>query len=386
MKKKVYIIGGGPAGMMAAYSAKKHFPETDVILLERNERLGKKLGFTGGGRCNVCANTDIETIVKHVVKNGNFLYSALHSFGPQEIISFFEEQNCPLKEEDHHRMFPKDDQAKSIIAALEGALKQVGVKVYLACFVESIDEDKRLIMTNQGKFGYDKLILATGGKVLPGSGSDGHGYSLAKQLGHSMTELLPAEVPLVSNDRFIQEKLLQGLSFQDINLKLLSNAKVKQTICHDLLITHFGLSGPAALRMSFYVQKALEKEKPVYLAIDFCPNLSESNLNEKTLPEIKELLPKRLASYIESQVSSKGDFIKMMKHFKVSVYETRGFSYAFVTNGGVNLKEIDPKTMRSKLKEDLSFCGELMDISAFTGGYNITSAFSSGYAAGRYIF
>ena len=228
------------------------------------------------------------------------------------------------------------------------------------------------IVTEDHQYEFDKVILATGGRTLPGTGSDGSGYALAKSLNHRMTELLPAEVPLVSNDTFIQEKVLQGLSFEDVNIKVVVDGKVKSNLTHDLLFTHFGLSGPAALRSSFEVQKY--SGQVVKIIIDFFPGLSE-------MDETHINAQKRLLDYAEKLSP---DVFGTLKRFEMSVYDTRGWNHAFVTNGGVSLKDIDPKTFKSKLNDDISFAGELLDMSSYTGGYNITSALVTGYTAGKY--
>lgn len=381
----IIIIGGGPAGMMAAISAKMHHKNYEVILVERNKELGTKLKLTGGGRCNVTARIPVDEVINALPKNGRFLYSTLNSFGPAEIISFFEEMNCLLKEEDHFRMFPKSDKAQDIIDTLKEKIKELNVKVKLNSYVNDIDVDYKEILIDDKKMKYEHLIIATGGITLPQTGSDGTGYRLAQKYGHTITKLLPAEVPLVSNDKFIHDKTLQGLSFKDVSLSIYDGKKNKKTITHDLLITHFGLSGPAALRGSFYVLDILEKNnEPVKLSIDFIPQVSLSELEQsKELDEIfkNNNVPKRLIDYCK-EISGK-DYLKMLKEFPMTTYETRGFNAAFLTNGGVNVKEVDPKTMHSKINPHVSFCGEILDINAFTGGFNITSAFSTGYTAGK---
>lgn len=371
---KVFIIGGGPSGMMSAISTKKHHPKADVFLLERNSVLGRKMRLTGGGRCNVSANVEAKTVIDNTPKNGRFLYSALSNFEPYDIINFFEENGCPLKEEDHGRMFPVSNKSKDIVDTLESVIRKLGVHIIFDQIVNNIDVDKKLIETESKSYTYDKIILACGGRTLPNTGSDGTGYKLSELFNHSVTNLLPAEVPLVSNDTLIQEKTLQGLSFKDVNIKVYDGNKVKSNITHDLLFAHFGLSGPAALRSSFEIQKLIEKG-PVTISIDFFPNVHE-------LDETHFNYQKRLIDYISTL---EGELLYNLKNFKMTIYDTRGFKYAFVTNGGINLKEVNPKTMGSKLNEDLSFAGELLDMSSFTGGYNITSALVTGFTAGKYI-
>ena len=376
--KYIIVIGGGPSGMMAAWSAKTHHPQAQVILLESNPMLGRKLALTGGGRCNVTAKVSTDEVVDYVVKNGRFLYSALNQWGPDQIIRFFESQGCPLVEEDHQRMFPASGKSQDIVATLSKALQKADVDIRLNSKVTAMDES--FVYLHRGKLAYDAVILAGGSHVLPETGSDGSGFLLAESMGHSITGLLPAEVPLVSNDLFIQEKILQGLSFSDVGLQVLDEkGRRKRTITHDLLFTHFGLSGPAALRASFDVQALLQKQKTVTLIIDFLPDLAMDQLT----PELIEArLPKRLLHYLAG-LSAK-PLHEWVKRFPMSVYETRGFAHAFVVNGGIKLKEVDPKTMQSKQNPKLSFCGEILDVSAYTGGYNITAAFSTGYLAGKY--
>lgn len=371
---KICIIGGGPSGMMAAISAKMHHQEHEVILIDSNPILGKKMRLTGGGRCNVTADVDSDTVVKHVVKNGKFLYSALTNFATKDIIQFFEKEGCPLKMEDHQRMFPQSNRSSDIVDALKRKMTSLGVSFMMNTTIVDVDPEASTLTTESAsKIVYDALIIATGGKTLPQTGSNGVGYRFAERFGHTITSLVPAEVPLVSNERLIQEKTLQGLSFKDVEVTVYDGKKVKSRIVHDLLITHFGLSGPVALRSSFEVLKLLEKG-PVTIEIDFIPGIN-------SLDEAHPNLQKRLLEYV---ASLEGDALSHLKQFKMTIHDTRGFQYAFVTNGGVSVKEIDPKTMKSKLVSNLSFCGEVMDINAFTGGYNITSCLSTGYTAGKY--
>lgn len=382
--QQIYVVGGGPSGMMAAISSKMHWPDAQVVLLDKNRRLGTKMRLSGGGRCNVTADVSIEQAIEYIPKNGKFLYSALTQFGPKEVMDFFENNGCPLKMEDHRRMFPQTNRSHTVVESLVSKLNELNVEIRLATTVDSISEESIVI---EGKsYPYDAVILATGSRTLPETGSDGNGYELAKQLNHSITDLVPAEVPLVSNDLFIQEKTLQGLSFHDVALSVYKGKKIVKTITHDLLFAHFGISGPAALRGSFYVLNVFPKERPVRLSIDFLPEVSFETLSQSddVSATAQELgLPKRLLSYIESITTNKNEFINGIKKFEMTVYETRGFAKAFVTNGGVNLKEIDPKTLKSKINPKISMVGELLDYNAYTGGFNITSALSTGFVAGK---
>ncbi len=388
--KKIVIIGAGPAGMMAAISSKIHNPQFEVLLIERNNQLAKKMRLTGGGRCNVTANVANDIVIENTPKNGKFLFSSLMNFNPKDIQNFFISEGCPLKIEDHDRVFPKSDKSTSIINTLENKLKSLNVQIKFETLVEIVDVDKKILKINSQDITYDYLIIATGGKTYPHTGSDGSGYKIAELFGHKITELLPAEVPLVSNDKVIQDKELQGLSFKDIKLNIIQNNKVKKSIIHDLIITHFGLSGPAALRASFYIQNILKKESLAQVSLDFLPNTKTTeleNLNESELTKtlLDKGLPKRLLNYIKIKTRTIDESIQLIKNFKLNIYTTKGFSLAFVTNGGIDIKEIDPKTMKSRLNNSLSFCGEIIDINSFTGGFNITSALSTGYTAGKYI-
>lgn len=390
--RQIIIIGGGPSGMMSAISAKQHHPDANVILIDRGKRLGTKLRLSGGGRCNVTADVSIQEVIEHVPKNGKFLYSALNNFNPKDIMKFFPENGTPLKIEDHHRVFPESNKSHDIAAALIRRLETLNVKIYHETSVTDLNVDTRTLISDKGEFKYDHLILATGGRTLPGTGSDGTGYTLSEKFGHKITELVPAEVPLVSNDLFIQEKTLQGLSFHDIEISVYEKGKVKKVIMHDLLFAHFGISGPAALRASFYVMDLLKKYETVDVSIDFLPGLNQQQVQDliadQGFDEVMSQydIPKRLIAYFKSYCKSDTEIIQQLKKFMVSVYTTRGFAHAFVTNGGVSLKDIDPKTMRSKLNPHLSFAGELMDVSAYTGGFNITTAFTTGYTAGKFAF
>ncbi|CCV64603.1 conserved hypothetical protein [Alteracholeplasma palmae J233] len=386
MKKEILIIGGGPSGMMAAISAKTHFPLSNVTLIERNNELGMKMKLTGGGRCNVTATLPVSELVEYIPKNGKFLYSALNNFGPNEIIDFFEKEKCPLKVEDHFRVFPKSNKAQDIVDTLRNKIKTLKINIDYETLVSEINNDQKKVITNKKTYHYDHLIIATGGITLPKTGSDGTGHTLAKSIGHEITELLPAEVPLVSNDKVIADKTLQGLSFKDISISIYDKGKNKKTITHDMIITHFGLSGPVALRASFYVLNLLKKtSQPVEIRIDFMPKIKLNELIQLDPKKLEEVIkeneiPKRLLDYLKLETK---DYLNLLKEFKLMIHDVRGFSQAFVTNGGVKVNEVDPKTMISKLDPNISFCGEVLDINAFTGGFNITSAFSTGYTAGK---
>lgn len=384
---RVYVIGGGPSGMMAAISCKMHHPQTEVFLVERNNKLGVKLQLSGGGRCNVCANLSNDELVQRALKNGRFLYSALEQFNTKDIIRFFEEAGCPLVEEDHERMFPKSNDAKSILQVLVSKLASLQVQVLYNAYVSEINTEQKQIVLNHKKHSYDHIILACGGKSYYETGSDGTGYQLAEMFGHTIQSLYPAEVPLVSNDPWVQSKALQGITCKDITCKVLKKDKVIFKVNQNIIFTHFGISGPAALQVSTPVTELLKHQKTVTLAIDFLPFVDSTQLSieikkygvNKTL--LKYGLAKRLIDYLVAQNSQ--DVLKLVKNFTIQVYDTRGFRVAFVTGGGVSINEINPRTMISKKDGSLSFCGEMIDIHGFTGGINMTIAFVSGYVAGK---
>ena len=363
VKKEVVVIGGGPAGMMAAIACKTHHKDCHVTILERNSRLGIKLCLTGGGRCNLTALVNNETVVQNVIRNGKFLYSSLTDFNTTDIYRFFEDRGCRLKVEDRDRVFPLSDKAESIRSVLLSEIERLGIFVQYNTLVEKVDLLK-----------YDYSIIATGGNSYWQTGSDGIGYRLAKQFGHTVTDLIPAEVALVSNDEVIQSKQLQGLSFKDVKITF-----GKKHLIHDLIITHFGLSGPLALCVSsnldFY---------PSDIFIDFLPNLQTETIN-KDLQLINHL-PKRFLNYLQAITSNTDELIKKIKHFPLTIHDSKGFSSAFVTKGGVAVQEIDPKTMKSRINNKLSFCGEILDLNGYTGGYNMTIAFVTGYCAGKNVY
>lgn len=413
MNYDAIVIGGGSAGLMAAIAASKN--GATVLLLEKGSKLGRKLGISGGGRCNVTNNKEIDELIKHIPGNGRFLHSALANFNNKDIIAFFENLGIPLKEEDNGRMFPVSDKAKTVVDTLVNQVRQQGVQIKLDAPVQEVLYDQGRVAGVKMRTGdvirSSSVILAAGGKSVPQTGSTGDGYAWAEQAGHTITELFPTEVPLTSNEPFIQSKELQGLSLREVALSVW-NAKGKKIIEHqgDMLFTHFGISGPIALRCSQFVVKALKQSGGgnVEVAIDFMPEKSKETVYNETL-KLAELEPKKsvknvLKGYLPEKLIPlllqkaglpdsltynnipKQDWLQLaqlIKRFSMRVYGTLSIEEAFVTGGGVNLKEVDPKTMQSKLMEGLYFCGEILDIHGYTGGYNITAAFSTGYMAGQ---
>lgn len=408
----VIIVGAGTSGMMAAIAAAESGSKT--LLVEKNKRLGKKLLMTGGGRCNVTNNRPAEDIIAHIPGNGKFLYSAFSQFDNYDIMNFFETNGTPLKEEDHGRMFPVSDRSKTIVDTLYTKIEALGVTLYTEAKVEKLlRKDTQIIGVQlaQEKLYAPCVILTTGGRTYPSTGSTGDGYKLAKRLGHTISPLYPTESPLISEESFIRKKELQGLSLQNISLSVI-DAKEKVIVSHqmDLLFTHFGLSGPAALRCSSFVNQELQKNDntPVTLALDVFPELSFANCKMKVSRSIeaepnktvknalKHLIPERLLTFYLNQLGitdlpakqltekQLDDFIMLLKEFKITVVKTLPLEKSFVTGGGINLKEVHPKTMESKRVNGLFFAGELLDINGYTGGYNITAAFVTGYIAGKH--
>lgn len=406
----VTVIGGGPSGLMAAIAAAENGANT--LLIDKGKKLGKKLAISGGGRCNVTNNLPKEEIIKHIPGNGRFLYSAFSVFDNYDIIEFFENLGVALKEEDHGRMFPKSNKAKDVVNALLNRLDELNVTIRTNTPVETIeygDQHHTIVLQSKETIEVKSIVLAVGGKSVPHTGSTGDGYAWAEKAGHIITDLYPTEVPLLSQEPFIQDKRLQGLPLRDIALSVL-NEKGKVIITHqmDMLFTHFGISGPAVLRCSQYVVKEFKKgHRPVPMQIDNYPNKKEHELFEEAkalmeehpkrsmknlfkgwVPErFLELLLERNNIQNEDRATSTSHeklqgFIKDLKQFTFHVHDSQSIEKAFVTGGGVSVKEVVPNTMASKKMDRLFFSGEILDIHGYTGGYNITSALITGRIAG----
>ncbi|WP_232699842.1 NAD(P)/FAD-dependent oxidoreductase [Brevibacillus daliensis] len=408
------VIGGGPSGLMAAYSAAKHGAK--VCLLEKGEKLGRKLIISGGGRCNVTNAKELEDLMKEIPGNSRFLHSSFAQFNNQDIIHFFQEMGVTLKEEDRGRMFPVTDKAITVVSSLITRIKNEGVTLRLKSPVDHvIYEDglcKGVQLQTGEKIMAKAIIVATGGCSVPQTGSTGDGYLFAKAAGHSITELYPTEVPLLASDTFIKEKRLQGLSMRDVTLTLY-NPKGKRLTTQegDMIFTHFGISGPAALRLGHYVSVAHRKlgKVPLSLTIDIMPEKTVDTISQETWKlceeqpkksiknALKGYVPERLlplllemveldeeTTFSHLQKQKWQQFAQLIKAFPLTITGTLSLEEAFITGGGVHTKEIDPKTMQSKMTQGLYFSGEVMDVHAHTGGYNITIAFSSGYVAGSH--
>ncbi|CAD5902010.1 BaiN/RdsA family NAD(P)/FAD-dependent oxidoreductase [Carnobacterium maltaromaticum] len=410
----VIVIGGGTSGMMAAIAAAEEGAK--VLVIEKNKKLGRKLLVTGGGRCNVTNNRDADEIIAHIPGNGRFLYSAFHQFDNYDIINFFESNGVRLKEEDHGRMFPVTDKSKTILEALMAKMEQLNVTILTDNPVATVlYEDgavKGVILEDGEEIHASAIILSTGGRAMPRTGSTGDGYKWAKKAGHTLKPLYPTEAPILSDEPFILDKTLQGLSLRDVALSVL-NKKEKKVITHqmDMIFTHFGVSGPAALRCSMFVHQTMGRDKSdfVTMTLDVLPTFSSGQLNQKFQQLIKNegdkslknalkgLVPERyllfafdrlglletmpLKQCTPDQIQALAEFFK---DFRFTANGTQPLEKAFVTGGGINTKEINPKTMESKLAKGLYFTGEILDINGYTGGYNITAAFVTGRIAGMH--
>ncbi|ASA97609.1 NAD(FAD)-utilizing dehydrogenase [Anoxybacillus flavithermus TNO-09.006] len=414
MTYDVIVIGGGPSGLMAAIAAGERSKR--VLLLDKGDKLGRKLAISGGGRCNVTNRRPVDELIQHIPGNGRFLYGAFSMFNNEDIIRFFERLGVPLKEEDHGRMFPVSDSAQSVVQALLRELKRLRVDIRVHTPVKDIEyKDGSVygVTLRTGEMIRAKaVVVAAGGKSVPHTGSTGDGYAWAEKAGHTITELFPTEVPIVSHEPFIQKRTLQGLSLRDVALSVL-NAKGKRIVTHrmDMIFTHFGVSGPAALRCSQFVVKQLKKQPSVMMTIDALPDDKEEALFQRIVRAIKEEpkktiknivkallpLPERYILFLFEQVaidpqttaSTLGydkvrSFVATCKTFSFSVHGTLPLEKAFVTGGGVSVKEVHPKEMASKLMKGLYFCGEILDIHGYTGGYNITAALVTGRLAGMH--
>lgn len=379
------VIGGGPAGMMATIASASYGQST--LLIEKNKKLGKKLAGTGGGRCNVTNNGTLDDLMAGIPGNGRFLYSVFSQFDNQDIIQFFTDNGVKLKVEDHGRVFPISDQSRTIIQALENKILELGASIATNCEVVSVTkpEDIFIVKSAEKTWTADKLVVTTGGKSYPSTGSTGYGYEIARHFKHTITDLEAAESPLLTD---FPHKALQGISLTDVTLSY-----GKHIITHDLLFTHFGLSGPAALRMSSFVKGG------EILSLDLLPTTSSQDLidfleehREKSIKNtLKPLLPERLADFLAQGFPEKGkqlapaqkdELIRKIKEMPIPVTGKMSLAKSFVTKGGVSLKEINPKTLESKLVSGLHFAGEVLDINAHTGGFNITSALCTGWVAG----
>ena len=402
----VIVVGGGAAGMMAAVFAARS--GQNVQLLEKNEKLGKKLFITGKGRCNITNAADIEDLFTAVISNPKFLYSGFYSFTNQQVIDFFEELGVKTKVERGERVFPVSDHSSDVIAAFSRELKSLGVSVSLHTEVKELlcEQDKvcGVLLTNGKKMKADAVIVATGGISYPSTGSTGDGYRFAREAGHKVTELLPSLVPMEVRQWYAKE--LQGLSLRNIEIRITDGKKKLYEEFGEMLFTHYGVTGPVILSASSVVGKTLRK-KELTLHIDLKPALSEEQLDKRILREfdanhnkqyknsIDSLFPAKLKPVMielseiepEKKVNEitkeeRQRLVRLIKDFTMTLTGLRGYNEAIITKGGVSVKEIDPGTMESKKMKGLYFAGEVLDLDAVTGGYNLQIAWSTGYLAG----
>lgn len=409
MKKRVIVIGGGASGMMAAITAAEN--GADVTLLEKNDRLGKKILITGKGRCNVTTDKDTTEIISSFVHNGKFLYTALSSFSNQQVKYFFEEAGVPLKVERGERVFPVSDQSKDIVNAMRRKMQDAGVDVWLNATVkEVLVEDGCAVgvqLLNGQKLRADHVIVATGGASYPGTGTTGDGYHFARKTGHTVVTLRPSLIPLECAEGYV--KALQGLSLKNVNFTI-ETAQGKKLIQDfgEMLFTHFGVSGPIVLSSSYKAVDYWQKHKePLVGIIDFKPALTPEKLDARILRDIEEqknkqlknslngLMPAKLIPVFIQRAGLSPDkamhqitreerqrMVELLKNFRFTITKARPIEEAIVTAGGVSVKEVSPKTMESKLVPGLYFTGEVLDIDGMTGGFNLQAAFSTGYLAG----
>ncbi len=401
MKFDGIVIGGGPAGMFAAITAAQN--GSQVLLLEKNSRLGKKLLITGKGRCNVTNNCSAQEVLQNTPRNGRFLFSAMAAFPPEKTISFFETNGCPLKTERGNRVFPLSDRSQSVLDCLQDMLRRLPVVVREETVREILTQDGHVtgVRTNKANYTASWVILATGGISYPATGSTGDGYAMAQALGHTIVPQEGNLVPLESGDADCAE--MQGLSLRNVGVKLVdARNKTLYQDFGELLFTHFGVSGPTVLSASCHL-----KGEGCRLLIDLKPALDEDKLDSRILRDLEQyqnrsmenaltdLLPRSMIPVVlrrlniapEMQANSltkqsRRSLVALLKAFPVAVTGKRPVSEAIITSGGVKVSEINPKTMESKLVSGLFFAGEIIDCDAYTGGFNLQIAWATAYAAG----
>lgn len=426
---KIIVIGGGPAGMMAGITAAQN--KNEVIILEKMPSLGKKLLITGKGRCNITSSLDIEEFIKNTPGNGRFLYSSFHKFTNVDIIKFLKDQGLEVKEERGNRIFPVTDKSLDVLQCFKDKIQELNIKVEYNTPVKEIiveeNEDNDCtditknynnlrvvgVKTDKEKIYADKVILATGGMSYPTTGSNGDGYKLAEKLGHTITKITPSLIPMICYEKEIVSKL-QGLSLRNVKIKVedISKNKMIYEDFGEMLFTHYGVSGPIILSASAYVGKyknfeELFENKKIKLSLDMKPALAVEKLDERILRDFSELknkafknsldklLPKRMIDVIvelskinpdkkvnEITKTERQNLVKLLKNFELYIKTFRPIDEAIITSGGISVKEVNPKTMESKIVSGLFFAGEVLDVDSYTGGFNLQIAYSTGYTAG----
>ena len=399
---KICVIGGGASGLMAAVTAADN---NKVTIFEKNKRLGKKLLITGKGRCNIANLSNIDTLIENTYRNGSFMYSAFNEFSAYETYAFFEENGLPLKVERGNRVFPQFDRAGDVVAIFERLLREKGVKIINEDIAEILIKDGAAhgVSGHSGRqYEFDKIIMAAGGASYKATGSDGAGYEIAQKAGHSVTPLSPSLVPVETVEAYPAR--MQGLSLKNIAIKLVSDSEILYTDFGEMLFTHFGLSGPVILSLSAHIKEG----KSCKIEIDLKPALNSEQLDARILRDFNSNLNKEIKNVLglllpEKMIEPMLDYcginvcqkinsftkeqrqilLKGIKSFILTVKGLRPLEEAIITCGGVDVKEIDPRTMESKLVKSLYFAGEIIDVSAYTGGFNLQIAFSTGYLAGK---
>lgn len=411
---KVIVIGGGPAGMFAAIAAAENGHQ--VLLLEKNEKLGKKLFITGKGRCNITNSSDMEVLFQSVVTNRKFLYSAFYAYDNQMVIDFFEQSGLSVKNERGNRIFPVSDHSSDVIAALQRTLKKDGVEIRLFSEVRTLlyqdtpEGDGRVCgvqLSNGEKLAADDVIVATGGFSYQTTGSTGDGYRFAKEAGHTVTAICPSLVPFNVKEAYVRE--MQGLSLKNVNVRIYYGKKKLYDEFGEMLFTHFGVSGPLILTASAMLKPDLTKQ-PLHMEIDLKPALTEEQLDKRLLKDFEEaknrqfknsigrLFPAKMIPVIlelsgidpdkkvnEITKEERQQFLHLIKAFPMTLNGVRDFNEAIITKGGIKVSEVNPSTMESKLVKNLYFCGEVLDLDAVTGGFNLQIAWSTGHLAGSCI-
>ena len=410
----VVVIGGGPAGMMAAITAAQN--RHKVTLIEKMNMLGKKLLITGKGRCNITSSLYMADFIKNIPGNGRFLYSAFQNYTNQDIIEFLKEQGLEVKEERGNRIFPVTDKSQDVLHCFERKLRELKVNIMLNTTVKEIivqDGYVAEVITDKEKIYADKVILATGGKSYPLTGSTGDGYVFASNLGHTIEEIKPSLVPLEIYKKEEAIKM-QGLSLRNVKIKIVDDTSGKEIYedFGEMLFTHFGISWPTILSGSAHLVRykniqELLKQRKIKIYIDLKPALSEEQLDDRILRDFKEaknkqfknsldnLLPQKMIGYIiekseipedkkvnEITKEERKKLLNLLKKLEFTIKDFRPVEEAIITSGGINIKEINPKTMESKLIKGLYFAGEIIDVDAYTGGFNLQIAYSTGYTAG----
>ncbi len=412
---RVAVIGGGPAGMLAAISAAKS--GDDVTLFEKNNILGKKILITGKGRCNITSSLEIGDFISNIPGNGRFLFSVFENFNNQDIISMLEKEGVKVKEERGNRIFPISDRAEDVRFALEKITKKVGVDIKLNSNVKLIEIGENgveAVILENGKFNADKIILATGGKSYPLTGSNGDGYKIAQNIGHTVKEIRGSLVPMLGDNTCSK---LQGLSLRNVGIYIYEKEKDKKIYedFGEMLFTHFGVSGPTILSSSAHVLRYKDvdekmKNEKIILKIDLKPALTIEQLDARILRDFEEvknkqfknsldkLLPKKMIDVVieKSNIDSdkkvneitkeeRYNLVNLIKNFEVKLLGFRPVEEAIITAGGISVKEINPKTMESKIIPGLFFAGEIIDVDAYTGGFNLQIAYSTGWTSGMKI-